>query len=185
MSRHFQPLAILLAAATTGAPLRAQGVPFSQHGTVSQRVSYTDIAVEYNRPVARGRTLFGTLVPWDSIWHPGADSASRISFSTDVTLAGQPLAKGEYSLWLIPREARPWTLILSSAAHTFHTPYPGRQADALRVDIQPERSSHMETLAYYFPIVGRDSVVMRIHWGGTALPIHVRVPRDPPDSAGR
>jgi hypothetical protein len=186
MSRSCPAIAILLTAVTaSGVPLEAQGVPFSQHGTVSQRVSYTDIAVEYNRPVARGRALFGALVPWDSIWHPGADSATRISFSTDVMLAGHAVAKGEYSLWLVPREARSWTLILSSAAHTFHTPYPGEQADVLRVDIQPERNSHMETLAYYVPVVGRDSVVMRIHWGETVLPIHIRVPRDQPGSPGR
>ena len=64
-----------------------QGVPFSQHGSVSQRVSYTNISVDYKRPVARGRTLFGSLVKWDSVWHPGADSAfgaSVRSGSVDV-----------------------------------------------------------------------------------------------------
>jgi hypothetical protein len=158
---------------------RAQGVPFSQHGTVTQRVSHTDISIEYNRPVARGRALFGALVKWDSVWHPGADSATRIAFSKDVTLAGMPLPRGEYSVWLIPRERAPWTLILSAAARVFHSPYPGAAADVLRVDIAPERGSHMETLAYYFPVVGRDSTVLRIHWGETVLPVPIRVARDP------
>jgi len=55
----------------------AQGYPFSQRGTVSQMVAFTNISIEYGRPVARGRALFGALVPWDSVWHPGADSATH------------------------------------------------------------------------------------------------------------
>jgi hypothetical protein len=157
----------------------AQGVPFSQHGTVSQRVSHTNIDIDYSRPVARGRALFGALVKWDSVWHPGADSASRIRFDKDIVLQDKPLAKGEYSLWLIPRQGAPWTLILSKAAHVFHQPYPGAEHDALRVDIAPEKGGHMETMAFYFPVVGRDSVILRMHWGETILPIRIKVSRDP------
>ena len=156
-----------------------QGVPFSQHGTVTQRVSHTNVAIEYNRPVARGRALFGALVKWDSIWHPGADSATRISFDKDVTFEGKALSKGEYSLWLIPREKMPWTLIVSSASHVFHSPYPGAEHDVLRVDITPERGAHMEVLAYYFPVVARDSAVLRMHWGETILPVRLRFNREP------
>src|SRR5437868_14803459 len=93
-------VAILLANAT----LHAQGYPFSQRGSVTQMVAFTNIAVTYGRPVARGRALFGALVPWDSVWHPGADSATRIVFSRDVAVEGKTLHAGEYSLCLIPRE---------------------------------------------------------------------------------
>jgi hypothetical protein len=170
----------LMPAIIAGASVAAaQGVPFSQHGTVTQRVSHTNIAIEYNRPVARGRELFGTLVKWDSVWHPGADSATHISFDKDITVEGKVLTKGEYSIWLIPRENRPWTFILSSASRVFHSPYPGQQHDALRVDITPEKGSHMEVLAYYFPVVARDSAVMRMHWGETILPVRLKFSREP------
>ena len=59
--------------ACTGSPARSQGYPPSQRGTVTQNVAFTEISVAYGRPVARGRALFGALVPWDKIWHPGAD----------------------------------------------------------------------------------------------------------------
>ena len=81
---------LMLSASTT----RAQGYPFSQRGSVTQMVAYTDISVVYGRPVARGRALFGALVPWDSVWHPGADSATRITFSNDVQIEGKPLRAG-------------------------------------------------------------------------------------------
>lgn len=172
-------LTAALAAAGPGAA--AQAIPFSQHGTVTQRVGLTDIAVDYNRPVARGRMLFGDagLIKWDRVWHPGADSATRVTFSRDVLLEGRPLARGEYSVWTVPQRTGPWTLILSRQARVFHQPYPGEEHDALRVAVTPDVSSHMETLAFYFPVVGRDSTVLRLHWGTTVLPIRIRAPLDP------
>ncbi len=159
-------------------PAAAQAVPFSQHGTVSQTVGRTVITITYNRPVARGRTLFGPsgVVKWDQVWHPGADSATRIKLSRDLIFEGKPVPKGEYSMWLIPREVEPWTLILSRAARVFHQPYPGEASDCVRVLITPQSGEHMETLAYYFPVVGRDSTVMRLHWGTTVLPVRLRTP---------
>jgi Protein of unknown function (DUF2911) len=71
-------LSLTLGLASAG-PSHAQGFPFSQRGSVSQTVAFTDITITYGRPVARGRELFGQLVPWDSVWHPGADSATRIA----------------------------------------------------------------------------------------------------------
>ena len=78
----------LLWALAAGVPSRAlgQGYPFSQRGSVTQTVAFTTISIEYGRPVARGRALFGQLVPWDSVWHPGADSATRVTFDHDVLI---------------------------------------------------------------------------------------------------
>lgn len=157
----------------------AQGYPFSQRGSVTQNVAFTEIAVTYGRPVARGRELFGKLAPWDSVWHPGADSATRVTFNHDVLIEGQHVKAGEYSLWLVPRESAPWTFILNRAAHTFHKPYPGSSLEVLRVPVTPERLSHMETLAIYFPLVSRDKATMRIHWGETGVSVHIEAPYRP------
>ena len=155
--------------------VEGQGIPFSQHGSVSQRVGYTDITIEYNRPVAHGRKLFGDhgVVPWGAIWHPGADSATTITFSRAVLVEGKPLPAGSYTLWTIPRPDE-WTIIFSHAVHVFHIPYPGEAEDALRVQVQPETGSHMEVLAYYFPVVAPDSAVLRLQWGEMVVPIRIR-----------
>jgi Protein of unknown function (DUF2911) len=162
----------LIAGATDSSS--AQGYPFSQRGTVTQDVGFTTITIAYGRPVARGRALFGQLVPWDSIWHPGADSATRISFNHDIVVEGRPLKAGEYSLWLVPHARGPWTVIFSRAAHTFHKPYPGASEDALRVDVVPEAPSHVETLTIDFPLVLRDDAVLRIHWGEVGVPVRIK-----------
>ena len=153
-------------------PVAGQGIPFSQHGTVSQRVGFTDISISYNRPVAHGRVLFGKLVQWGRVWHPGADSATTITFSKGVTIEGRGLAAGQYTLWTIPDTSR-WTVIFSRAVHVFHLPYPGESFDVLRVTVAPIQGSHMELLAYYFPMVGPDSAVLNLHWGTTVVPLHI------------
>ena len=145
----------------------------SQHGTLSQRVGTTDITISYNRPVARGRALFGDLVPWGRVWHPGADSATTIGFSKGVSVEGHDLAAGRYTLWTIP-QADQWTVIFSRAVNVYHTPYPGEDHDVLRVTVTPEHGEPMETLAWYFPVVAADSAVLRLHWGETIVPIRIR-----------
>ena len=175
--------ALLLAGAAfawASAPAAAQGYPFSQRGSVTQHVAHTTISIEYGRPIARGRALFGQLVPWDSVWHPGADSATRIVFNHPVRLESQDVKAGEYSVWLIPHASQPWTVILSRAAHTFHKPYPGAARDAYRFDVTPETGAHMESLAFYFPSVVRADAVLRVHWGETIVPIRINAPYSPP-----
>ena len=113
------------------APGWAQAPKPSQHGSVSQQVAGTTITIEYNRPVARGRALFGALVPYGRVWCPGADNCTTIQFSTDVKINGQSLAAGTYSLWAEP-EADKWTMIFNSAQPVFHTRYP-HDRDVLRV----------------------------------------------------
>lgn len=164
--------ALIVGIASHSSP--AQTYPFSQRGSVTQNVAYTHFSVVYGRPVARGRALFGSLVPWNEIWHPGADSATRLNFNHDITVEGKPLRAGEYTLWLIPRESAPWTLIFSRAAHVFHKPYPGEQYEVLRVDLPPEQVTHVESLTIDFPMVLKDEAILRIHWGTTAVAAHIK-----------
>lgn len=170
---------LILALTATSLPARSQGYPFSQRGVVSQMVAFTRISVEYGRPTARGRALFGALVPWDSIWHPGADSATTLSISQSVEIAGRPLAAGDYSVWLIPRAAGPWTLILNRTIGIPHTPYPGARGDALWIDVQPDSATRVETFTYSFPVVLRDTAVLRLQWGEIGVSVALKAPYRP------
>lgn len=156
--------------------VEAQMYPFSQRGTVSQSVAFTHVAIEYGRPTARGRTLFGALVPWDSVWHPGADAATEISFSRDVMLEGHQVKAGKYTTWLIPRASGAWTFILNRSVGISHTPYPGASTDALRVDVRPDSASHLETLTYLFPMVSREDATLRIQWGTLGITLALKAP---------
>jgi hypothetical protein len=178
--RDVRPVADPLRADSASAPPSTEIIPVdevrkSQAAAVSQRVANTEITITYSRPVARGRPLFGALVPYDQVWNPGADQATAIAVSRDVHVNEQPLPAGKYSLWAIPR-AETWTIIFSKAADVYHTPYPGESQDALRLDVRPERGPHMEVLAFYFPIVEGKDALLRLHWGEVMVPLAMRVP---------
>ena len=160
------------------APGHAQepGPPASQHGTVSQRVNRTTITLEYNRPVARGRQVYGGVVDWDVVSTPGANRATWIEFSTPVTFAGMSVEAGRLGLWHVTHEAEPWEVILVRDWDTHHSFFPFG-SEVIRVRAPVETGEHMETLAFYFPVVGPYETVLRLHWGTTVLPIRIEVPR--------
>ena len=147
----------------------------SQHGAVSQVVNETLIVVEYDRPVARGRELFGGILDWDAVWTPGANRTTWLDVSTPVTFEGTELPRGRYGIWLVPSETEAWEVVLVSEWDTHHSYFPF-ETEVVRVRVRPERGSHMETLAFYFPVVGPYETELRMHWGGTILPLHISVP---------
>lgn len=155
--------------------LALEDVKASQSGAVWQEVANTRIEVTYDRPVARGRDLFGGIVPFGEIWNPGANDATAVSFSRDVTVNGNALPAGRYSLWAIPEPNR-WTIVFNRQADVWHTPYPGEDDDALRFMASPRRGAHMETLAFYFAAVEKKDAELRLHWGETYVPFNIAVP---------
>ena len=146
----------------------------SQPAFLVQRIGATEITLRYNRPSARGRTLFGGIVPWDSVWCPGADEATKLTTGRALRIGGAVLPRGAYSLWMIPDSAGPWTLIFSRAADAYHVPYPGAGKDVLRVGVQPRPAPYVETLEYALPVATADSAVLELRWGGVAVPIPLR-----------
>ena len=126
--------AALLCAVSTG---RAQDFRPSQRAEMTQWIAKTEIQLRYIRPVARGRELFGKLVPLGKPWTPSADSAMRISFSTDVRINGQALAAGAYTVWAIPDSAQ-WTLIYNKRDRLFHMRTYVESDDALKVTAKVE-----------------------------------------------
>src|SRR6478609_7792407 len=91
----------------------------SQLGVTTQWVGGTKIELTYRRPVARGRALFGALVPYGKVWTPSADSAARISTSGPITINGETLAAGTYSIWAVPDSVQ-WIVTFNSNANLFH-----------------------------------------------------------------
>jgi hypothetical protein len=163
-------VALLLSAACAS----AQPIPKSQLATVTQHVAGARIEIVYRRPVARGRALFGALVPWGRIWSPSADTVARLSVSAPIEVNGARLAAGSYGLWAIP-DSTSWTIIFSTDPSAFHLRYPERR-DALRVRTPPRQGEHVETLEFDFPMVDADSAQLRLRWGTTIVPLAIRVP---------
>jgi DUF2911 family protein len=146
----------------------------SQRAEMMQMVGATEIRAMYIRPVARGRELFGKLVPYGRIWTPSADTAMRLTFSTDVQVEGQALKAGSYSVWAIP-DSTTWTVIFNASASSFHLRH-RESDDVLRVTAKVDSLPHVETLTLGFPLVDGRKAVMRIQWGTTAVSLAIDTP---------
>ena len=164
--------AVLLLAVS--APLHAQPGKKSQLATVTQVVDRAKIEIIYRRPVARRRELFGKLVPWNNTWTPSADSAAIFSTSADIDVAGSRLRAGRYALWMIPGPET-WTVFFSTHKPVFHLNRPEPIDEVLRVRTKAHPGDHVESLAFYFPMVDADSAVLVMHWGRTVVPIPIKV----------
>ncbi|WP_343694214.1 DUF2911 domain-containing protein [Flavobacterium sp.] len=101
MKKLFIALAIILAPFAAEAQVRTPQA--SPKGYIKQTVGLTDVEVTYSRPGARGRAVFGNLVPFGKLWRTGANENTVINFSDDVVIDGKTLKKGKYAIYTIPK----------------------------------------------------------------------------------
>lgn len=164
----------LIASTAAAGPASAQQPAASQHGSVSQVVNTTTITLEYDRPVLRGRSVFGDILDYDAVWTPGANRATWIDVSAPVRVQGEALPAGRYGVWAVPHEDAPWELIFVTEWDTHHSFFPA-ESERLRVRATPESGAHMEVLAWYFPVVGPYETTLRFHWGEIVVPLQIDV----------
>jgi hypothetical protein len=146
----------------------------SQHARVMQRIGITDITVNYHRPLANGRQIWGKLVPYGQVWRAGANENTTITFSDPVTVEGQALDKGTYGLHMIPGENQ-WTVIFSKNSKDWGSFTYKQEEDALRVNVKPQTADAHDALAYDFDDVKPDSTVVTMRWDKVAVPFKVEV----------
>jgi len=146
----------------------------SQHASVTQRIGITDITINYHRPLANGRQVWGKLVPYGQVWRAGANENTTITFSDPVTIEGQALEKGTYGLHMIPGENQ-WTVIFSKNASSWGSFTYKQDEDALRVNVKPQTAESHDALAYDFDDVKPDSTVVTMRWEKVAVPFKVHV----------
>lgn len=81
--------------------------------TVKQAFGLSDISIEYSRPSAKGRVVFGNVVPYGEIWRTGANGSTLLTFGDDVTIEGKAVKAGTYSLYSIPGKES-WEVMLNT-----------------------------------------------------------------------
>jgi hypothetical protein len=103
--------AVLLLAATSAFAQLQLPAP-SPGASVKQTVGLTDITIDYSSPAVKGRKIWGDLVPYEKPWRAGANAATKITFSRDVTFAGKPVPAGSYAVVTFP-DKKAWSVVLS------------------------------------------------------------------------
>ncbi|HVR25820.1 MAG TPA: DUF2911 domain-containing protein [Candidatus Polarisedimenticolia bacterium] len=146
----------------------------SQHAVIMQRIGITDITVNYHRPLANGRQIWGKLVPYGQVWRAGANENTTVTFTDPITIEGQPLDKGTYGLHMIPGENQ-WTVIFSKMSTAWGSFSYKQDEDALRVTVKPQPAELHDALTYDFDDVKPDSAVVTLRWDKVAVPFKVEV----------
>lgn len=151
-----------------------QPSPFSK---TTQKVGLTDVTLEYSRPGARGRTIFGDLVPYGKVWRTGANANTKITFSTSVTINGTTLKAGTYALYTIPNK-KEWDVIFYADASNWGNP---AKWDEAKVAAKAKVLTHqlpmkVESFTITFDDLTNNSATIGMIWENTYLNIKFEVP---------
>jgi tetratricopeptide (TPR) repeat protein len=190
---------VLFAAEFTSAQLRLPRP--SQGASVTQTIGVTDITINYSRPPVKGRTIFADapasmaarakgeatldnqnerqkgepIVPYGHVWRTGANEATQFVITDDVTINGQKLAAGSYSLHTIPGKDE-WTIVFNGTANQWGSFSYDPAKDTLRVKAKPEWvNDNQEWLAFSFDPVTDNSATVNIRWEKVRVPFNVTV----------
>lgn len=150
--------------------------PFSK---TEQKVGLTDVTLEYSRPSAKGRTIFGDLVPYGKMWRTGANKNTIITFSNDVTVDGQTLKAGSYAIFVTPNE-KSWDVYFYSDTENWGTP---REWDESKVAAKTTAKTYnmpmkVETWTITFDDLTTSSASIGFIWENTYAGVTFEVPTD-------
>lgn len=153
-----------------------QPSPFSK---IEQKVGLTDVSLEYSRPNMKGRTIFGDLVPYGKMWRAGANKNTMVTFSDDVTIAGNTLKAGSYAIFITPSE-KSWEVVFYSDTNNWGTP---REWDDSKVAAKVTAEVYglpmdIETYTISFDDLTSGSAVIGIMWERAYVGIKFEVPTD-------
>ncbi len=137
---------------------------------VSAEIEGAMITIDYSSPSAKGRTLWGGLVPYDEVWRTGANEATKFTTDRHITVEGKSLAPGTYSLFTIPGQES-WTIIFNSVADQWGAYKYEAEKDVLRVDVTPvETKEHVEEMIFAIEDGG-----FSLCWGEIKVPVSVGI----------
>ena len=168
-------LAVVLANFVVEAQVKTpQSSPLAK---IDQVVGLTNVQIEYSRPSAKGRTVYGDLVPFGKNWRTGANANTTISFSENVTIAGKELKKGKYAIFTTPK-ADSWDVIFYTDTNNWGLPETWDESKvALKTSVKPETlSKSVESFTIFLNNLSNDSGVLELSWERTIVSIPFTVP---------
>lgn len=144
----------------------------SPSAKISQTVGMTDFTVEYSRPSARGRQIFGALVPYGEVWRTGANAATKLSFDNDITIGGKALTKGDYALFTKPGKDN-WEVHFFPYTTSSAGGYGDATASAIIMVKPMKTATTLETFQIEFLDLKNESAKLCIAWENTAVAVPI------------
>lgn len=142
--------------------------------TLKQGFALTDISIEYYRPSAKGRTIFGDVVPFGKIWRTGANGATKITFGENVKIQGKDVAAGTYAFYTIPNKDN-WEVLvykdlkLGGNVNDYKT-----ENELLRFSVPAVKlQDHVETFTINVSNIQASTCSIELSWEKTKISFNV------------
>lgn len=130
------------------------------------------ITIDYSRPSAKGRQIFGGLVPYGKVWRTGANEATTFVTTADLMVGSQHVPAGKYTLYTLP-EAEKWTLIVNKQTGQWGTVYDEKQ-DLVRVPMKVSKTSApVEQFTISLDKTGAKAATLKLEWADTRASVDV------------
>ena len=141
--------------------------------TIKQDFAMGNIELTYSRPAAKGRKVFGDLVPFNKLWRTGANGATIIKFSDPVEIKGKKVDTGSYALYTIPG-TESWEIILNKGIKNWGVDGYKESEDVIRIMVEPMKmKTNAESFTMQFADVKPESCELHIMWENTAVAIPI------------
>jgi len=142
--------------------------------TIKQDFGLGSIELTYSRPGAKGRKIFGDLVPYNKIWRTGANAATRIVFTEPMEIGGKKVDTGTYVLYTIPG-MESWEVIINKGIKNWGTDGYKESEDVCRFRVEPVKvKSKLENLTMQFSNVKPETCDLQIMWARTVVTIPIK-----------
>lgn len=178
--------AFALVPALQSAPALAQQLELprpSPSAKVSQSVGLTEVTVDYSSPAAKGRKIWGGVVPLGEVWRTGANGATKVTFSKDSFVADKPVPAGTYALFTIPGKDS-WTVILNKNANQGGTGQYKQDLDVLRIQARPQVAPLRERLTFIFTGTTESTTSLDLEWEKVRVSIPIKAGTEAQVQAG-
>lgn len=141
--------------------------------TIKQDFGLGTIELSYSRPNMKGRKIFGDLVPFNDVWRTGANSATTLTFTDDVTIGGTKIAPGKYGLLSIP-SATEWILIITKQTDVTSPAAYKQENDVVRVKVKPVMlPKNVETFTATLANITNTSCDLQLSWEKTLVSLKI------------
>ncbi len=145
----------------------------SPRDTARAEVGGAHVLVDYSRPSARGRTIFGGIVPWGQVWRTGANAATQLVTDRDLDIGGAAVPAGTYTLWTIPGPTG-WKLVINKQHGQWGTVYDPAQ-DLARVDLATAALPQPVERFTFEIVPAANGGTLAYAWGDTRAVVPVKV----------
>lgn len=153
----------------TGKAVEARPSPMAV-ATMKKGDAY--VKVVYNQPHLRGRKMIGEKEAYGKVWRLGANEATEITLTKDMTIGGKKLKAGTYSMFAIPEEDK-WTIIFNSGLGQWGAYSYDESKDVNRVEVPVEKAEKtFEAFTIWFDA---DGSAMNMAWGDTKVSLPLQV----------